>query len=96
MKISKVVVPWREGLHLRHAARLVHLAKYFSSTISLRCGTEIADLRSIVSIISLCATVGTALDVVVWGDDEAEAAQAVERAFSAHGHMVMAGHPAQQ
>ena len=82
MKISKVIVPWREGLHLRHAAKLVQLAKFFQSSISLKCGSKIADLRSIMSIISLCATMGTALDVEVKGDDEIEATQAVERAFA--------------
>lgn len=82
MKISKVVVPWREGLHLRHAVKLVQMAKFFRSTISLKHGPKIADLRSIISIISLCATLGTALDVEVRGDDEADAVRAVERAFA--------------
>ena len=81
MKNSKVVVPWREGLHLRHAAKLVQVARFFRSTISLKHGPKIADLRSIVSIISLCATMGTTLDVEVRGDDEAEATRAVEQAF---------------
>lgn len=84
MKHSKVVVPWREGLHLRHAAKLVQLAKFFRSNIFLRCGTKSADLRSIISIISLCATMGTALDVEASGEDEREATQAVQRAFSGH------------
>ena len=88
MKNSQVIVPWREGLHLRHAAKLVQLGKFFRSTISLKCGHKIADLRSIVSVISLCATMGTTLDVEVRGDDEAEATRAVERAFSAPGHAI--------
>ena len=86
MKNSKVVVPWREGLHLRHAAKLVQVAKFFRSRISLRCGPKIADLRSIVSIISLCATMGTTLDVEVQGDDETDAARAVEMAFASASH----------
>jgi phosphotransferase system HPr (HPr) family protein len=82
MKSSKVIVPWREGLHLRHAVKLVQLGKFFKSTVSLKCGSKIADLRSIMSIITLCATMGTAIDVEVRGDDEAEATRAVEQAFS--------------
>ncbi|HTL74026.1 MAG TPA: HPr family phosphocarrier protein [bacterium] len=82
MKISKVIVPWREGLHLRHAVKLVQLGKFFRSTISLKCGSKIADLRSIMSIITLCAAMGTTLDVEVRGDDEVEATRAVEQAFS--------------
>ncbi len=96
MKISKVVVPWREGLHLRHAAKLVQLAKFFRSSISLKCGPKIADLRSIVCIISLCATMGTSLDVEVQGDDEVEATSAVERAFSMPSQALVASDIVQQ
>ncbi len=85
MKKSTVVVPWREGLHLRHAVKLVQLSKFFQSRISLKCDRKIADLRSIISIISLCATMGTTLDVEICGDDEADAARAVEQAFSSSG-----------
>jgi phosphocarrier protein len=86
MKHLRVVVPWREGLHLRHAVKLVQLNKFFRSTICLKSDQKIADLRSIISIISLCATMGTALDVEINGDDEQEATRAVESAFSSHSH----------
>jgi phosphotransferase system HPr-like phosphotransfer protein len=46
------------------------------------CGDKIADLRSILSILALCATLGTALDLEAVGDDEQHAAEAVERVFS--------------
>lgn len=88
MKTSKVIVPWREGLHLRHAVKLVQLTKFFRSTISLKCGAKIADLGSIISIISLCATMGTALDVEVCGEDEVDATRAIEQAFSGKNHQV--------
>lgn len=82
MKKSTVVVPWREGLHLRHAVKLVKIAKFFRSNVLLRSGQKLADLRSIMSIISLCATMGTTLDVEASGDDEIDATRAVEQAFS--------------
>jgi phosphotransferase system HPr (HPr) family protein len=82
MKRSRIVVPWPEGLHLRPAARLVRVAQGFRSTVSLKCGDRIADLRSILSILALCATLGTALDLEAVGDDEENAAEAVERVFS--------------
>jgi phosphotransferase system HPr (HPr) family protein len=81
MKCLSVVVPWREGLHLRHAVKLVKLARFFRSTISLRRGSKVADLRSLISIISLCATMGTTIDLEITGDDEQEAARAMERIF---------------
>lgn len=84
MKRSRVVVPWREGLHFRPAARLMRVAQRFHCAIFLRCGEKIADLRSIISIIALCATMGTPLDVEATGEDEQIATQTVEQVFSTH------------
>lgn len=81
MKRTKVVIPWNDGLHLRPAAELVHVARKFRSTIYLRCGSKIADLRSILSIIALCATMGSVIELEATGDDEQQAAQAVEQVF---------------
>ena len=86
MKCLKVVVPWPEGLHLRHAVKLVRLAKYFRSRICLKRGPKVADLRSIISIISLCATMGTTIDMEISGDDEQDAARAMERVFATQTH----------
>jgi phosphotransferase system HPr (HPr) family protein len=85
MKRSTVVVPWREGLHLRPAAKLVRLSKRFHSTVLLKCRGKVADMHSILSIVSLCATMGTTLDIETNGDDEHDAARAIEQVFSAHG-----------
>jgi phosphotransferase system HPr (HPr) family protein len=82
MKRLRVVVPWREGLHLRPAAQLMLVAKKFRSTISLKCGERIGDLRSILSIIALCATMGTPIDIEATGEDEQDATQAIEQVFS--------------
>lgn len=81
MKRSIVTVPWLEGLHLRQAVRLARLGQRFRSTISLRCRDRCADLRSILSILALCATMGATLEIEVNGDDEQEAAQSVEQLF---------------
>ena len=45
-----------------------------------------ADLHSILSVLSLCATMGMSLDIEAVGDDEHVAVQAVEKVFSS-------GHP---
>lgn len=81
MKSKEVVVHWREGLHLRPAARLGLAAKRFHSTIHLRCNGQVADLRNILSIVMLCAAMGTTLVLEVSGDDEQEATQAIEQVF---------------
>jgi phosphotransferase system HPr (HPr) family protein len=85
MKEFKVVVPWLDGLHMRPAARLVKVTKHFRSNIILKCGEQITDLRSIVSVVSLCATMGMTLDVTASGEDEHAAAQAIQQIFSPEG-----------
>lgn len=85
VKRSLVVVAWREGLHLRPASGLVRLAHTFRSSIWLRCGEKTANLRSILSVMALCAAMGTPLDVEASGDDEQEAVAAVEQAFDVEG-----------
>lgn len=82
MKRSRVVVPWHGGLHLRPAAKLVQIAQEFRSSVLLKCGQRVADLRSILSMVALCATMGTALDVEAAGEDEDDAIQAVQQVFS--------------
>lgn len=80
---STVVVLWRHGLHLRPAAALVKRAADFHSTVVLRCGEKVADLRSILSVLALCAGMGTGLVVEAAGDDEQAALQAVVQLFAA-------------
>jgi phosphotransferase system HPr (HPr) family protein len=84
MKHSKVVIPWQEGLHLRPAAHLVRMGRKFRSRIVLSFGGRMADLRSILSILALCASMGATLDLEVTGDDEQDAVQAVEQFFASH------------
>ena len=81
MKRSQLIVPWKEGLHLRPAARLVRLAQKFHSSICLRANGKMADARSIISVLLLCAVLGTVIDVEASGEDEELALQAVENAF---------------
>jgi phosphocarrier protein HPr len=83
MKSSRVLVPWKAGLHLLPATRLVRLAQSFHSTIVLKCGDKLADARSIVSILLLTASMGAALDIEASGDDEANAARAIKQIFAA-------------
>ena len=81
MKRSQLTVPWKEGLHLRPAVRLVRLAQRFRSSIRLTANGKMADARSIISIMLLCAALGTVIDVEASGDDEDVALQAVENVF---------------
>ena len=82
MKRSTVQVPWQKGLHLLPASRLVRVAQNFRSSISLRFRGRVADVRSILSVVALCATMGVTLDIEVTGDDEQNAIAAVEQEFT--------------
>jgi len=83
MKRSKVVVPWREGLLLHQAVKLAQVGLRFRSVVFLKRRQGVADLRSVLSILTLCATLGTALVVEARGADEQDAIQAVQQVFSA-------------
>ncbi len=81
MKRSKVVVPWREGLHARPATVLVRLARAVRSSIRMRCNGRIADARSILGILLLCATMGSAIEFEVNGEDEDQVVAELESVF---------------
>ncbi|MCP5520390.1 MAG: HPr family phosphocarrier protein [Verrucomicrobiales bacterium] len=81
MKHSQVSVRWKEGLHLRPATRLVERAKAFQSTICLKVNERLADGRSILAVLLLCATFGSVVDLEVSGEDEDQALAAVTAVF---------------
>lgn len=81
MKATRLTVKWKQGLHMRAAARLVQVAQRFHSRILLRFGAQVADARSIMSVMILAASLGSVLDIEASGDDEQEAVQAVQSYF---------------
>ena len=48
----------------------------------LTCNERIADVRSILSVIALCATMGAAISIEVTGEDEQMAIEALEQVFA--------------
>jgi phosphotransferase system HPr (HPr) family protein len=83
MKTTRVTIRWPQGLHMRAAARLVKLSRSFRCQIQLRLGHRLADARSILSLMVLCAGLGACLDIEAAGNDEHEALRAVEEFFAA-------------
>jgi phosphocarrier protein len=67
----------RLGLHARAAAKLVHLASAYRSSISLAMNGEVIDAKSILGILLLAAAHGARVVVRCEGDDEADAMAAV-------------------
>jgi phosphotransferase system HPr (HPr) family protein len=83
MLSSQIIVTNDLGLHARAAAQLVKGIAEFKSSINLsRSDSDrSADARSILSILTLAATKGTLLDIVVEGVDESDALAALEELF---------------
>src|SRR5207247_8149610 len=71
------------GLHARAAAKLVHTAARFKSSIKIRKGEEEVDGKSILGILLLAAGRGSTITVRADGEDEAEAVEAIEKLIDA-------------
>ena len=70
------------GLHTRAAAKLVALASKFESKIEIQKSDQVANCKSIMSLIVLGVTKGTLLDLIVSGPDEQDARDAVKELFN--------------
>jgi phosphocarrier protein HPr len=74
-----VTISNRLGLHARAAARLVQCAAKFASTVEIQRqdSGQSADGKSILSVLLLAASAGTALLIKIEGPDEQAAAGAI-------------------
>lgn len=66
MKCQNVTVHCVEGLHLRIASRVAKIAQRSGGTIQIRCkkGHPHANACSVLELLTLGATLGTALEIV--------------------------------
>ena len=68
----------RLGLHARAAARFVHTASRFRSRVTAGRDGRVMDGKSILGILLLAASQGTAIEVTAEGEDEEQAIDALE------------------
>ena len=73
----EVTVRNRLGLHARAAARFVHAANRFRSRVTLSRDGRTMDGKSILGILLLAASQGTALELGADGEDEDAALSAL-------------------
>lgn len=73
----------RLGLHARAAAKLVHTAARFSSSVKVRKGDEEVDAKSILGVLLLAAPKGSTIVVTADGSDEEDAVRSIEQLFDA-------------
>lgn len=60
----------RNGIHARPASLLAEIAKAYSGTIYLSKNGRSADMKSIMSILSLCIEEGDEIAVEIHGNDQ--------------------------
>lgn len=65
------------GLHLRAAAVFIETASKFASDVHLRKDGRSINAKSIMGLMTLAATYGSQVTIVVSGEDEADAVQAL-------------------
>lgn len=71
-----------DGIHARPAGLLVKEAGNFTSSVTLYCGEKSGDAKRIFSVMSMGIRHGAEVRVTIEGEDETEAAAALQRFFS--------------
>lgn len=74
----QIAIVNRLGLHARAAAKFVQTASRFRSEVRIRKNGEEVDGKSILGLLLLAASQGTAITVSVEGEDEEAAIAAVQ------------------
>ncbi|MBN2543156.1 HPr family phosphocarrier protein [bacterium] len=69
------------GLHARPATLLVQTATQYAASVHLERDDEKVDGKSIIEVLTLAAEMGSIIRIIANGDDEKEAAQAIEKLF---------------
>lgn len=78
MKEIKYVITDKEGIHARPAGMLVKEASLYSSAITIKSGEKAGDLKRIFAVMSLGVKKGDEVVITIEGNDETEAATAIE------------------
>ncbi|MGH1472419.1 MAG: HPr family phosphocarrier protein [Cellvibrionaceae bacterium] len=65
------------GLHARAAAKLAKTSSQFSSSIKIGSQHSLVDGKSVMSLMLLAASKGTALEIICDGQDEDRALEAI-------------------
>lgn len=81
MKEFQYVITDKEGIHARPAGLLVKEANRFKSSVSLVKDEKKADAKRIFGVMGLGVKQGQEITVTIEGEDEAEAAAALEAFF---------------
>lgn len=79
MVTKQITIINKLGLHARAAAKLVSCASGYISNVHLQRNGQRVNGKSIMGVMMLAASQGSALEIEVSGEDEADALGALER-----------------
>lgn len=81
--ISKdYIITSPQGIHARPATTLIKLTKNFRSTVSLKKNDKLVRLNSMLNILSMVIKGGETISIIIEGDDEIIAAEAIDLFFT--------------
>jgi phosphocarrier protein HPr len=81
MIIKDFVILAPQGMHARPATILLKLLKQYKSEISLKKDGKQMNMKSILNILGCSIKCGDTVSVIIHGEDEADAALAMENFF---------------
>ena len=84
MKQFSYTITDPQGIHARPAGMLVKEAKKYASAMSMEKDGKKGNLKTLFAIMGLAAKAGNTVTITVEGEDEAEAAAAMEAFFKAN------------
>lgn len=79
MVTKQITIINRLGLHARAAAKFITEAGQYSSRVQLARNSDPVNGKSIMEVMMLAASQGTELTLITEGEDEVEAAEALEQ-----------------
>lgn len=81
MVSQKVVIKNPTGLHLRPAGILCKEAMQYKSLINFKVRDNVANAKSVLSVLGACVKSGDEIELICDGEDESEALQSLVSAI---------------
>ncbi len=85
MHKSEVTICSPKGLDVLMASRVARAVRKLKSVVLIRCGGCVAGAHNILSLLALCAALGTAVEIEAFGDDGHTAVQVAEEILADSG-----------
>lgn len=82
MITKEYIITSAQGIHARPATTLIRLTKSYKSTISIKKNNKTVRLNSILNILSMAIKGGETITILIEGDDELIAAEALDHFFT--------------